>query len=88
VISRLNGRLNVAYKRTSQGVFCSDCSENWGGEFSSGILGNFHPALTHLSYNRETVDWKGESIGVHLHGYRLLVQVDQDLFFGLRFKLF
>jgi len=42
---RFNDRLNVAYKRTSQGVFCSDCSENWGwgifirnsGEFSSGI---------------------------------------------------
>ena len=52
MISRFNDGSNVAYKRTSQGVFCSNCSENWGGEFSTGTMGNFHPALTHRDFVR------------------------------------
>jgi hypothetical protein len=44
--SRSNATPNVAYKRTSRGVFVQTAVRSGGGEFSTGTLGNFHPALT------------------------------------------
>jgi len=67
VISRFNDGSNVAYKRTSQGVFCSNCSENWGGEFSTGTMGNFHPALTRVKVYRtaHAVPKRTKPKGIH-----------------------
>jgi len=38
--------------------------------------------------NRETVDWKVASIGIHLSGFRLFVQVTDSIeTFGLQAQL-
>ena len=53
--SRFNPKPNVVYKRSWRGKFCpnntqkwnsASSTQNWGGEFSIGTLGKFHPALT------------------------------------------
>jgi len=55
--SRFNPKPNVVYKRSWRGKFCpnntqkwnsASSTQNWGGEFSIGTLGKFHPALTEL----------------------------------------
>jgi hypothetical protein len=55
--SRFNPKPNVVYKRSWRGKFCpnntqkwnsASSTQNWGGEFSIGTLGKFHPALTQL----------------------------------------
>ena len=55
--SRFNPKPNVVYKRSWRGKFCpnntqkwnsASSTQNWGGEFSIGTLGKFHPALTQM----------------------------------------
>jgi hypothetical protein len=55
--SRFNPKPNVVYKRSWREKFCpnntqkwnsASSTQNWGGEFSIGTLGKFHPALTRL----------------------------------------
>jgi hypothetical protein len=38
-------------------VFYLNCGENWGGEFSTGTMGKFHPALT-LETNGNFRKWR------------------------------
>ncbi len=52
--SRFNQTPNVVYKRTSRGNFYSTAVRSGGGEFSTGTLGKFHPALTLARLGRES----------------------------------